>query len=40
MAKIASLEFDREGLAREVSERLGRAVMPDEFSLILFSHFS
>jgi hypothetical protein len=40
MAKIAALEFDREGLARTVSEKLGRAVMPDDFSLILFSHFS
>ncbi len=40
MAKIEKLDFDREGLAKAVSERLGRAVMPEDFSLILFSHFS
>ena len=40
MAKIEKLEFDRDGLARAVSERLERAVMPEDFSLILFSHFS
>lgn len=40
MAKISSLEFDREGLARAVSEKLGRAVLPEYFSLVLFSHFS
>ena len=40
MAKIDKLEFDRDDLARTVSERIGRPVMPDDFSLILFSHFS
>lgn len=40
MAKIEKLEFDRDGLAKAVSERLGRPVLPSDFSLILFSHFS
>lgn len=40
MAKIEKLEFDREGLARAVSEKIGRTVLPEDFSLILFSHFS
>lgn len=39
MAKIEKLEFDRDGLAKAVSEALGRPVLPSDFSLILFSHF-
>lgn len=39
MAKIEKIEFDREGLARVISEKLERPVMPEDFSLILFSHF-
>lgn len=42
MAKIDpnKLDIDREALAATVSEAVGRKVSPDDFSLILFSHFS
>lgn len=42
MARIdpSKLDIDRAELAAKVSEAFGRTVAPDEFSLILFSHFS
>lgn len=42
MAKIdpAKLAIDREALASTVSDAFGREVSPDDFSLILFTHFS
>lgn len=42
MAKIEPdrLDIDRAALAANVSEAFGRKVSPEDFSLILFSHFS
>lgn len=42
MARIdpANLGIDREALAAKVSEAFGKSIMPDDFALLLFSHFS
>jgi hypothetical protein len=42
MVKIdpAKLDVDRDALAATVSEAFGRKLSADDFSLILFSHFS
>lgn len=42
MMKIdpGKLDVDREALAAAVSDAFGRSVATDDFSLILFSHFS
>lgn len=42
MAKVdpAKLDVDRDALAATISEAFGRKLSADDFSLILFSHFS
>lgn len=41
LAKIdpTELDVDRDALAAKISEAFGREMKPDDFALILFSHF-